>query len=477
MDMSSSADNQPKPRVLVAIASFGDKHLEYLKRLVANYKGMTMPVDVVVVSNNPKELGEGVKVVVGLPSKNPWSLPFAHKPVFAENVDRYDVFIYSEDDILITEANIHAFLRATRALPENEIAGHLLYELDPAGNKCLPNFHGHFHWKAESVESRNGYTVAQFSNEHSACYLLTQSQLKRAIASGGFLRAPYAGRYDMLCAAATDPFTSCGFRKVICISHLDEFLLHHMPNRYVGKIGIQYDIFDQQVRAMMGIQASGHPAKSLCELETKMPEQLWSKNYYELPREELLQLVPKEAKAILSVGCGWGATEAKLKQKGARVTALPLDSVIGAVAAERGVEVIFGNMEEGLKQLAGRQFDCILISDLLHLLPEQGRVMDRCCGMLAKGGALLVSGPNFGRLPLFIKRVARRGDYGKLQSFKNSGVNLCGPGTVARYAKNAGLNVAAVKWINHALPGRRLAGVQMELGSFTAKDWIVQATR
>lgn len=475
--MSNHTKHNSELRLLVAIASYGDKHLDYLKQVIATYKGMAMKVDVVVLSNEPKQLGDDVKVVIGLPSKNPWSLPFAHKPIFAENVDHYDLFIYSEDDIRITEVHINAFMRATSALPENEIAGHLLYEVDPSGNVSLPNFHGHFHWKPESVRSRNRYTVAEFTNEHSACYLITQSQLKKAIASGGFLRDPYEGHYDMLCAAATDPFTSCGFRKVICISHLDEFLLHHLPNRYVGKVGIPYDIFEQQVQAMKDIQHGILPATTLCDIETRMPEQLWSKNYHEPEHEELIRLVPNDAENLLSVGCGWGATENALKRNGINVTALPLDSVIGVVAARRGIEIVNGTLEEGLNLLEGRKFDCVMMSELLHLLPEQGRILEKCLALLRNSGTLLVSGPNFERLPLIVKRAMGRGDYRKLKSFDNSGVNPCYPGFVAKYAKNAGFDMTSVKWINHALPGRRLAKVRMEFASLTAKDWIVRARR
>ena len=475
--MSNSTENPGKLRLLVAIASYGDKHLDYLKHVIATYKSMTLAVDVVVLSNNAKDLGEGVKVVVGLPSKNPWSLPFAHKPIFAENVDRYDLFIYSEDDIQVTEPNIRAFLRATQTLPENEIAGHLLYEVDPSGKRWLPNFHGHFHWKPQSVRASNGCTVAEFTNEHSAFYLLTQAQLKKAIRSGGFLRAPHAGKYDMLCAAATDPFTSCGFQKVICISQLDDFLLHHLPNRYVGKVGIPLDIFNQQIQAMMNIQSGKHPVTSLGELETKMPESLWSKSYYEHPEKELIQLVPEKAKSVLSVGCGWGATEVALRQKGMSVTALPIDSIIGAVAAQQGVEVIYGTLDEGLKQLAGRTFDCVLITHSLHLLPKQGQILEKFFELLARGGTLLISGPNFDRMPLFIKRVTGRGEYWKLRSFEQSGINISGPHKVAKYARKAGLRVSAVKWINHALPGRKLSNVPLKIAGLTAKDWIIQATR
>src|SRR5437016_666058 len=121
MNTNDFQTNGRRLRLLVAIASFGEKNLDLLKRIIAKYQGMDLDVDVVVLSNAPKNLGPKVKVLVGLPAKNPWSLPFAHKPLFAEKVNDYDLFAYSEDDMEVTEQNIKAFLRATRELASDEI--------------------------------------------------------------------------------------------------------------------------------------------------------------------------------------------------------------------------------------------------------------------------------------------------------------------------------------------------------------------
>jgi len=110
------------PRVLVAIANYGEGNRRYLDQLLAEYRAMPFPVDVVVLSNIPKDLGDDVEVKVGLPGKDPWSLPFGHKQLFADRIEQYDAFIYSEDDILVTENNIRAFLEVTPKLEDDEIA-------------------------------------------------------------------------------------------------------------------------------------------------------------------------------------------------------------------------------------------------------------------------------------------------------------------------------------------------------------------
>ena len=184
-----------------------------------------------------------------------------------------------------------------------------------------------FHWKPESVARRGAHTFAEFTNEHAGFYMLTQSQLKRAIASGGFLRGPHRGRYDWPETAATDPYTSCGFKKVICVSELERFLVHHMPNPYVHQLDVSLDSFKEQIRTLMSIGEGLHPASTLCDVESAQMPRRWQKSYYERPSDELLNTVPSDANRILSIGSGWGATEARLLRGGVEVTAIPLDSV------------------------------------------------------------------------------------------------------------------------------------------------------
>jgi len=477
MDVTPPDLNQRRLRLLVAIASHGEKNLQFLKRIIGRYRNMAMAVDIVVVSEAPKDLGPEVRVVVGLPSPNPWSLPFAHKAIFAENADRYDLFAYSEDDMEVMEENVQAFLRVTPVLPGDEIAGFLRYETDQSGTSHVPEAHESAHWKPETVRRRGAVTVAEFSNEHAGFYLLTQAQLKQAIASGNFLRSPCEGRYGLPETAATDPYTCCGFRKVICISALDDFLIHHLPNRYIGQLGMPLSGIREQVQTLMDICAGLHPASTLCEVESKVMRGRWSKNYDEKPCAEILARVPAGAQTLLSVGCGSGAVEAKFIQRGMKLTALPLDSVVGAAAAHLGIEMIYGNWKEGLAQLAGRKFDCVLVTHLLHLQADPGRFLEACAQQVGEGGTLLVVGPNFNRIPNLLKRTFGVNGHCQLGNYGESGINVCQPGTLAGQIKKLGLGPVTVQWLDQELSPGRLGRVKIPLGSLTARNWMLQARR
>src|SRR6266550_1843219 len=110
-------------KTLVVIACYGSGNDRFLERVIKEYRSMPFDIDIVVCSNIPKDLGPDIEVIVGLPTSNPRSLPFAPRRVLADRIDRYDLFLYSEDDILITEQNLRAFCHATSLLGENEVAG------------------------------------------------------------------------------------------------------------------------------------------------------------------------------------------------------------------------------------------------------------------------------------------------------------------------------------------------------------------
>ncbi len=468
--------NIHRVRVLVAIASYGEKNIRFLKEIIRTYQSMTMSIDVVVNSDTPKNVDAGVKVIVGLPGQNPHSLPFAHKRLFADNIDQYDLFVYSEDDMGVTEQNILEFLRATDDLQHDEIAGYIRYELGQDGTVHLPDVHGPFHWKPESVKRRGSYTVAEFTNEHAAFYIMTQAQVRRAIASGKYLCVPYEGRYDMLVTAATDPYTCCGFRKVICISSFDKFLIHHIPNRYVGTMGIPLIAFKEQIKALHDIQHGSCPTTKLCEVEPKILQGNWSKSYYENPEQELIDVIPEDARSILSVGCGWGALEVMLQGRGAKVTAVPLDSIIGASVASRGIEVANGTLSESISLLNGRKFDCVFLSNILHLLPDPWSALRECGNHVSKDGHLVIVGYNFDFLPYLLRRRFGIGDYNKLGDFGQSGVHPQSITEIKRELRNEGFQIQDLRWFE-PLAAKRLSPLRRWPGQLIRRNWIIKARR
>lgn len=401
---------------------------------------MSFPVDIVVTSNVQKDVPPGVELVVGMPSSDPWSLPFAHKKVLAERVDKYDLFIYCEDDTLATERNIEAFLEVTRTLNPNEIAGYLRYEDLPDGTINYCDVNGHYHWDPNSVVKRGQYTLAFHSNEHAAFYLLTREQLRRCLDSGGFLVAPHRGKYDLACTSATDPYTQCGFRKLVCISHLERFLLHHLPNKYVGtKFGTHASLMQRQIDSLMGRSGSDCPPWTLFTAQTKLQDAWYSKDYYEPARPEILSRIPPDARTVLSVGTGSGETERWLVASGKQVTAMPIDSVIANCARSDGVEIIAGDFPAALNQLADRQFDALYLSNVLHLVPDPEDWLKSLSMHLRLGGIFIAVFPNVAHLKNRIGKFKRIPAFRDIGDYEKCGVHLVSARIAKRWCSRASI--------------------------------------
>ncbi len=438
-------------KILVGITCYGTRNLAHVRTLIDAYRSMPFDVDIVVLSEAPKALPAGVQVRVGLPTPDPWSLGFAHRQLFADKAGDYDLFIYSEDDILVSEANIRAFLRAVQLLPPEVLPGFLRFELHPDGQKNYPDIHGPYHWEAASVRRAGEYVLARLSNEHSGCYLLTREQLARAIASGGFLVAPHRGRYDLLCSAATDPYTQCGFERVMCLSHLNDFELRHLSDAYVHRNGLVdadgavVDGRSQQLMcgALLEVLRSQRPAGQLFRTKTALPTSLWDKSYHEPLRDDLLRLLPPGARRVLCVGCGSGATEAALVQRGVQVTAIPLDAVVARLLQDQGVYTVEPDFGRAFGALQRQQFDAIVLSEVLQHLPEPVGLLRRLKGLLEPSGVLIGSVPNLcaarrcaGRL-LAKNKQRFRG----MGDFSGTQMNLSSLSGTRRWLKAGGLAV------------------------------------
>lgn len=437
---------QSTMKILVAIASYGNANDRYLAQLITEYSALPFQVDIKVLSNISKTVSSPSEtIVVDLQGKDPWTLPFAHKQIFAEHLNEYDLFIYSEDDVLITYRNICAFLEVSKVLPEDEIAGFLRFERGPDGRINYPEIHGRFHWDPASVRRRGEYVLAFFTNEHAACYVLTRQQLRRAIDSGGFLAGPRQGKYDLLCTAATDPYTQCGFQKVICISRIEDFLVHHLPNKYVGSVyGVDGPELCRQLGHLKRLGLTGHTPISFFQTETKLAPALYSKEYYEPVRADVVSAIPADTRSVLSIGCGWGAMEVALVSKGMRVVAIPLDPIIAGGLDAEGVEIIYGDFESGRKKLAGQRFDCLLMSNVLHLVPNPVDVLSSFGEYLTEKGKVVVLVPNVLRLPTYWKNARGKVQSGALQGFERTGFHLTSHKIVRRWFREAGMRVESI---------------------------------
>lgn len=390
----------PRWRVLVAVAHHGTKNRPYLDRMVAALRAMPHDVRIVALVEEPKALPPGVEALVGAPTDDPWSLPFAHRQLFADELESYDLFVYAEDDTLIEQRHLDTFVELTAVLPEDLIVGFQRFEVDPSGRRSYCSVHSHYRWDPTSVRVIAGSTFARFTNDHGACYALTREQLRRAIASGGFLVPPHEGRYDMLVSAATDVYVQCGLTRVHCLERMEDQLVHHLPNVYVGQLGVDEGSFDAQLRALRAIGDEHQTATELLIPETRMATSIWDRHSFPRSRDEVLELLPRGTYRLLSLGTSSGAVEAPMLERGVEVVGIPTDPILAAVAARRGLTVTRPTVPsaEELDRLG--PFDAVLALDVVGRLERPVEVLAGLATALRPGGALVATAADHSRYRL-----------------------------------------------------------------------------
>ena len=429
-------------KVLVAIASYGNAQDHFLRRVVAEYRPLQERCRIVVLSNIDKQI-EGAEVRVGVPTRDPYSLPFAHRAVFAENAAGFDLFIYTEDDTLLTVESIEAFLNAQRQLEDDEIAGFLRSEVRTDGGRQVVSVNHHFRWIPDTVVRRGTDWYAKFSNQHSGCYMVTRAQLQRAIASGGFLVEPRRRRYGMLETAASDIYTQCGLRRLVNLSRIDEFIVPHLANKYFTRMGIPIEDLHAQVHVLQGISAAGTWSGSLVDPQANTPHFRWSKNLYAGADRSLLSAMPAGARSVLSVGASWGANEHALVQRGLDVMAVPIDAVFGRHLESLGVGVVQGELDKVMRRLNGRRFDVVLLDDVLHRTKQPTQWLDALQRVLAPEGRIVGSipvAPN----ALSILRDVRDGIRPVVPRFESHGLHASNRGRLKQWLARARLEAVTI---------------------------------
>lgn len=443
-------------RLLVAVANHGTKNQKYAEHLIATFRALPFETDIVVSSNIPKNYGADVEVRLDVPTENPRSLPFAHRRLFAERQDDYDLFLYTEDDMEITGTHISAFLDALKLVPEDCLPGFVRYETTPGGGRSFPDIHGPYRWDMSSIFESGGKVFARYTNEHSGCYLLTRAQLKACVISGNYDVAPHEGRHPMLESAATDPYARCGFRKTLCLTDIDAFCIHHMPNLYVGRLGVMEGAFRAQIARLIELARSDEPRGPLFEAETLLQTPVFDRNYLDLPGTDIGALIRKERQRILTVGFEPGLVETHLAAEGHKVTTIPMDAVFALAAAESGVRVMPPDLDLALAGLAEEVFDVILLDDVLPHVPEPVAFLRRLVPLLGEGGRALIVHTNAAALNMARRR--RRVEGG---DFAATRYHFTDAGTVRRWVREAGLRPRATV---HRVPARFSAWSRRSLG-------------
>lgn len=233
-------------KALVIISNYGLGNIEYLFQILEEYEKMDYDFDVQLHTTERVkgiERFKRIKIFQKLFHQNIGRfLTFSNREEFIRWSDDYDLFIYSENDLLITQKNIDTFLKYDRILPDKYLVGFLRYELDyPSNEKFLIELHL-IYVLDQTNFTINGQRFFTIFNIHQGCFILSNRKMNIVKSNYYFQNKPIGIinhnkiSYGKLERGASEVFINMGFQKVYPFDEIDNLLIHHLPNKYKGLI-------------------------------------------------------------------------------------------------------------------------------------------------------------------------------------------------------------------------------------------------
>ena len=128
-------------------------------------------------------------------------------------------------------------------------------------------------------------------------------------------------------------------------------------------------------------------------------------HHHRLDYDSIVELIPPGA-SVLDLGCGNGELLARLRERGhTKIMGIELDQNSIVTCVCRGLDVVQGDLNQGLAAFADKQFDFVVLSQTLQAVHDVPLVLNE---MLRVGREGIVSFPNLG-YHKYRRQLAERG--------------------------------------------------------------------
>lgn len=124
-----------------------------------------------------------------------------------------------------------------------------------------------------------------------------------------------------------------------------------------------------------------------------------SKDYFSIIREDIISFIGNEKDLnILEIGAGAGETLLELKKRGIANQISGFDIVDINPNKEKFDRFIIGNIENEINPFDKKEFDIIILADVLEHLYDPEKVIQKLIPSLKRGGSFYISLPNIRNL-------------------------------------------------------------------------------
>lgn len=170
--------------------------------------------------------------------------------------------------------------------------------------------------------------------------------------------------------------------------------------------------------------------------------------YYTWARLEIINLITHNIDQpikVLEVGCGMGATLAKIQYfwPKAEVCGIEIVDRVAEIGANY-LDIIQGNIETMEIPYTEEQFDYIILADVIEHLHEPENAVKRLMPYLKKGGAFLCSVPNFMHVSALLPLLQGKLDYQDAGILDRTHIRFFTLNSIAKMFEGCGLGIEAL---------------------------------
>ncbi len=169
----------------------------------------------------------------------------------------------------------------------------------------------------------------------------------------------------------------------------------------------------------------------------------------------IMSMVPLQGKRVVDIGCGGGILADSMARKGANVLGIDLATKALKVAQLHALEAGTPNVEYreisaeacALEQPAS--FDVVTCMEMLEHVPDPSSVVRACAALARPGGWIFFSTINRNAKAFMLAIVAAEYVLNLLPRGTHEYAKLIRPSELAGYSRQAGLELAATRGLEH----------------------------
>ena len=170
-------------------------------------------------------------------------------------------------------------------------------------------------------------------------------------------------------------------------------------------------------------------------------------SYFANARNDIVALsMTGPRSAVLELGCGAGGTGRAMMAAGkaGRYVGIELSETAAAIAAQHLGQVLVGDIEALDLEPLNRQFDALVISEVLEHLRDPWATLGRLAGCLKPGGMVFASSPNVAHWMVIRDLMAGRFGYDDSGVMDRTHLRWFTPDTYRQMFETAGFRVDSV---------------------------------